>query len=198
MTKSNEMGRIPTFPPSNHWDRRMISEDICPTLTPVKTVHENPWFTVNNRGGYFTTETKEAQGVILPIVDRKSIILVRVYRPVIEDETLELPAGGFSLNKESPQKGLNRELSEETGVTIEDVSRLVPLQPIAVSPARNPNLIFPFKVDITQKEYDARKKHDNEIKEVLCVSFSQVLEMIKSGQIYVALPIAVILRFLLK
>ena len=120
------MGRIPTFPPNKDWDRRMISEDICPSLTPVKTVHHNPWFTVNNRGGYFTTEMKEAQGVILPIVDRKSIILVRVYRPVIEDETLELPAGGFSLNKESPEKGLNRELAEETGIILEDISRLVP------------------------------------------------------------------------
>ena len=176
----------------------MISEDICPSLTPVKTVHHNPWFTVNNRGGYFTTEMKEAQGVILPIVDRKSIILVRVYRPVIEDETLELPAGGFSLNKESPEKGLNRELAEETGVILEDISRLVPLPPIAVSPNRNPNLIFPFKVDITQKEYDSRKKHDSEIREVLCVSFSQALKMIKSGEIYVALPISVILRFLVR
>ena len=192
------MRRIPTFPPSKDWDRRMISEDICPSLTPVKTVHHNPWFTVNNRGGYFTTEMKEAQGIILPIVDRKSIILVRVYRPVIEDETLELPAGGFSLNKESPEKGLNRELAEETGVILEDISRLVPLPPIAVSPNRNPNLIFPFKVDITQEEYDSRKKHDNEIKEVLCVSFSQVLKMIKSGEIYVALPISVILRFLVR
>ena len=192
------MGRIPTFPPSKDWDRRMISEDICPSLTPVKTVHQNPWFTVNNRGGYFTTEMKEAQGVILPIVDRKSIILVRAHRPVIEDETLELPAGGFSLNKESPEKGLSRELAEETGVIVEDISRLVPLPPIAVSPNRNPNLIFPFKVDITQKEYDSRKKHDNEIKEVLCVSFSQVLKMIKSGEIYVALPISVILRFLVR
>jgi len=86
----------------------MTSEDICPSLRPIITVHENPWFTVKNRGGYFTTEMKEAQGVVLPIVEKKSIILVRVYRPVIDDETLELPAGGFSLNKESPQQGLSR------------------------------------------------------------------------------------------
>jgi len=72
----------------------------------------------------------------------------------------------------------------------------VPLPPISVSPNRNPNLIFPFKVDITQKEYDSRKNHDNEIKEVLCVSFSQVIKMIQSGEIYVALPMAIILRFL--
>ena len=81
---------------------------------------------------------------------------------------------------------------------MEDISRLVPLPPIAGDSSRNPNLIFPFKVDITQEEYDSRKKHDNEIKEVLCVSFSQVLKMIKSGEIYVALPISVILRFLVR
>ncbi len=196
MSKSKSIYQAPSYPPHKAWDSRMISDEICPSLKPIQTVHENPWFTVKNRGGYFTTEMREAHGVVLPIVDKKSIVLVRVFRPIINDETLELPAGGFSLKKESPEQGLTRELAEETGIFIDDVNRLEPLPPISVSPNRNPNLIFPFKIDITKGEFEARKKHDNEITEVLCVPFKQALRLINSGEIYVALPIAVILRFL--
>ena len=196
MSKSKFVSKIPSYPPGKSWDQRMISDEICPSLKPIQTVHKNPWFTVNDRGGYFTTEMQEAQGVVLPIVENNSIILVRVYRPVIDDETLELPAGGFSLKKESPEEGMTRELAEETGIILDDISRLEALPPISVSPNRNPNLIFPFQVNITQQEYDSRKNHDNEVKEVLCLPFDQVLRLIKSGEIYIALPIAIILRFL--
>jgi ADP-ribose pyrophosphatase len=196
MSKSKYEFQTPSYPPKKEWDYRMVGDNLCPSLIPIQIVHENPWFTVNNRGGYFTTEMKEAQGVVLPIIEKKSIILVRVFRPVINDYTLELPAGGFSLKDEAPEKGLRRELAEETGIFIEDCARLEPLPPISVSPNRNPNLIFPFKVDISQDEFQDRKDHDNEVVEVLSMSFNQVVRLINSGEIYVALPIAVILRFL--
>ena len=192
------MLKIPTYPPSGEWDPRMNSENLCPSLMPVKTVHQNEWFAVKNRGGYFTTEFKDAQGVILPIVDKKSIVLVRVIRPVIEDNTLELPAGGFALSSETPEQGLMRELAEETGIIIKDECRMIPLAPIADSPGRNPNLIYPYRVDLSQNEFDLRLAHDDEIMEVICLPFEKVSEMIKTGKIYVAGSIAVILRYFIE
>jgi len=83
----------------------------CSSLTPVETVHENPWFTVRNRGGYFTTEYEFPQVVILPVVESHSIVMVRVKRPVINDVSLELPAGSVNEN-ESPVHGAARKLAQ--------------------------------------------------------------------------------------
>ena len=39
------------------------------------------------------TDHEFPQVIILPVVDNDSIVMVKVKRPVINDETLELPAG---------------------------------------------------------------------------------------------------------
>jgi len=41
----------------------------CISLAPVKTIHENQWFTVRNLGGFFTTKDRLPQAVILPVID---------------------------------------------------------------------------------------------------------------------------------
>ena len=74
-------------------DPRLVKAQ-CSTLVPVETLHENPWFSVRNRKGYFTVEYNMPQVLILPIVDNKAVVMVRVDRPVVADVTLELPAGG--------------------------------------------------------------------------------------------------------
>ena len=78
---------------------------------------------VLNRGGYFTVEYNQPQVLILPIVENNSVVMVRVRRPVIADNTLELPAGGVQMD-ESPIEAACRELSEETGIKIHDLSLL--------------------------------------------------------------------------
>jgi hypothetical protein len=56
-------------------------------------VHENPWFSIKNRGSVLRLKRSLPQVQILPIVENKLIIVVRVYRPVITDNTLELLGG---------------------------------------------------------------------------------------------------------
>jgi ADP-ribose pyrophosphatase len=55
--------------------------------------------------------------MILPIVDNKAIVMIRVYRPVIDDITLEIPVGGTQEN-ETPVEVAMREFKEETGIMI--------------------------------------------------------------------------------
>jgi hypothetical protein len=59
-----------------------------------------------------------------------------------------------------------------------------------------PKLIYVFRVDLSRQEFERRKPHDREIESVHCVPLAQVVELITSGGIYVALPVAVIASYL--
>ena len=168
----------------------------CSSLTPVETVHENPWFAVRNRGGYFTVEYSRFQVIILPVIENSSIVMVRVKRPVINDESLELPAGSSEEN-ETPIQAAWRELAEETGIKIGDLRRLEILPPITNSPNRNPNLTYIFMAHVTQQEYENRGDHDREIADVECFSLKEAYRLIINGDIYVSVPIAIISRFIM-
>jgi len=176
-------------------DPRLYSPQ-CTSLTPVEKVHENPWFCVFNRGGYFTIESKQLQVLILAIVENTSVVMVRVRRPVISDNTLELPAGGVKTN-ESPLQAAQREFAEETGINVLDSSKFH-LQPPLILTPRGPCLAHIFQIHLTQKEFDGRSKHDNEILSVECFSFQEALDKIKNNEIYVGFQIAILTRFLLQ
>ena len=176
-------------------DPRLTSPQ-CNSLQPVTVSHANAWFSVKNRGGYYTVEYRSSQVIILPIVEDHSMVMVRVKRPVIADSTLELPAGGAKENEE-PIDAAVRELFEETGILIKDSSRLHPISPIAGSPNRNPELLHIFQVILSTKEVSNRKEHDQEIEKVEILNFKEVCSKILSGDIYVAVPIAVISRYFL-
>ena len=115
-------------------DHRLVAPQ-CTSLLPVDTVHKNQWFTVCNRGGYYTIEHNHPQVMILPIVDQKAIVMVRAYRPIIADTPLELPSGG-AIEGEIPVEAARRELSEETGITIHDVERFEVLSPFGAYPTK--------------------------------------------------------------
>jgi 8-oxo-dGTP pyrophosphatase MutT (NUDIX family) len=186
--------RTATFPPQGEWDAR-LGAIACPDLQPVEKVHENPWFAVRNRGGYFTLEYHLPQVIVLPIVERRAVVMVRAKRPVLDDCTLELPAG-CSEKGEDPAAGCARELAEETGIVV-DAKRLVPMPPLAASPNRMPVLVYAFRVDLTQDEFDRRGPHDEEIERVELIALEEATRMIARGAIYVAIPVAMIGTYLL-
>jgi len=177
-------------------DQRLISPQ-CSSLTPVETLHENPWFAVRNRGGYFTTEYKQSQVIILPIIDNHSILMVRVKRPVIADTSLELPAGSVKTN-ESPLAAAVREFVEETGIEIVDRERFIPKVPVSSSPNRSPTLLYIYQISVSQTEYAMRNPHDDEIERVECFRFEEVQRLIVEGDIYISVPMAVIGRYFLE
>ena len=104
-------------------DPRLVAPQ-CRSLTPVKTVHENPWFCVRDRGGYYCVEYNKPQVAVLPVVDHNAVVMVRVKRPTLADATLELPAGGAE-NNEAPIQAASREFAEEAGIKISDLNRFV-------------------------------------------------------------------------
>ena len=183
-----------SFPPNGPWDPR-LSKLACPELAPVETLHENPWYSVRNRGGFFTVEYRLRQVVVLPIVNQDSIAMVRVKRPVIKDTPLELPAGAIEENEDAVT-GAARELLEETGIKVTNLDRFMPMVPISVSSTRNPNLSYIFKVDISEREYINRHTHDDEIYSVERFAINDIAKKMASGQIYVSLTLGVLGIFL--
>lgn len=186
--------RNASFPPFGAWDPR-LSEIACTGLLPVELMHENPWFAVRNRGGYFTLEYHLPQVIVLPIVEMRAVVMVRAKRPVLDDCTLELPAG-CAEHGEDPAAGCARELAEETGIVVTP-QRLVPMPPLAASPNRMPVLVYAFRVDLTQDEFDRRRPHDEEIESVELLELDEAVRMIARGAIYVAIPVAMIGTYLL-
>jgi len=183
-----------SYPPSGSWDLR-LTEAVCSTLMPVKVWHENPWFTVRQRGDYYTAEYVMPQVIVLPVVENRAFVMVRVKRPVLDDITLELPAGGAETG-EAPEISAARELAEEAGISIHDPSRMVPMPPLATSPNRMPKLVYVFRVDLTRKEFDQRMPHDNEIDSVELVQITEAIQLMTTGGIYVAPVIAIISMYL--
>lgn len=159
-------------------------------------VIENNWFYILENDNFFSLEYKQSQVVILPIVDGKKILLVKVKRPVIGSSTWELPAGGIEYG-ETEEEGALRELKEETGIIIEDTRRLKPMNTLIVSPTRMPMFPTLFSLNITRKEFQVRQSHDDEIEDVGLFTFQEIRQMILEEKIFVSLPLAILSRFLL-
>jgi 8-oxo-dGTP pyrophosphatase MutT (NUDIX family) len=185
-----------SFPPNGPWDERMTNA-CCTDLSPVIELHSNPWFSVIKRANFYTTEFKNSQVAILPVVDGVAFVMVRVKRPILNDITLELPAGGAE-EGESPEFSAARELFEESGILINDLSRIKPMPPLSLSPTRMPTLLYVFRIDLTKEEYDNRKMHDSEIDSVCLVPFDEAIRLITVGGIYVSGIVAILGTFLLQ
>jgi 8-oxo-dGTP pyrophosphatase MutT (NUDIX family) len=184
----------PTYPPRGPWDPR-LSDAVCADLGEPQVLHENPWFRLCNRGGYFTVEYRNLQVAVLPVVKDEGIVFVRVRRPVVADTPLELPAGAAEPG-EDPRAAAARELREETGIHIADPARFEPQPPLTISSTRMPRLAYVFRVDITREEFDLRAAHDQEIVSVECMPFAEAARSIASGDVYVSLPVAIVGRYL--
>ncbi|MBF0245560.1 MAG: NUDIX hydrolase [Planctomycetes bacterium] len=168
----------------------------CTTLQPVEVVHENPWFSVLNRGGYYTVEPHQLQVIVLPVVEEQRIVMVRVKRPVMADALLELPAGAVQ-DQETPVQAAARELAEETGIVVNDPGRFEVLPPVCVNPNRNPLLASTFRVSLSLQEYESRTGSDDEIAEVVLLDYAQIVDRMCAGAFFVTTPMAVIARHLL-
>jgi len=150
-----------------------------------------------SRGAYYSIEYERPQVAILPVLDGRSIIMVRVKRPLIDDCPLELPAGD-SCDGETPRMAAMREFSEETGIRIDDPLRFIPELPLSEMPGRIPVLLSIFRVDVACKEFDARSRHDNDIVSVEALSFAEAACKLVEGEIYLSSPAAIISRLLLQ
>ena len=141
-------------------------------------------------------EYQSTQVIVLPIIEQEYVVLPKVRRQILDGAVWELPAGGVQGN-EIPEDAALRELGEETGISISDPSRLLPLDTLVVSPNRLPMFPLIYQVDLCKEEFEARSAHDDEVERVAYFSSDKIREMILTGEIITSITLAILGRFLL-
>ena len=162
----------------------MTTNRDLPNLIDSKTVFEGRVFdvtvdTIKEGELVYQREIVRHPGsaVIVPVFADETIALVRQYRHPAVKYLLEIPAGTLN-DGERPEIGAARELEEELGVV---AGRMEKLTEFFVSPGFCEEKMWVYlATDLTQTK---QKLDDDELIEIVRVSFSEALEMISAGEI---------------
>jgi len=115
------------------------------------------------------------------------VIILKQYRPVVEDYTFELPSGHMEKG-ETPEQAMIRELKEETNCQGKNAILLGEIIPDA---GRLENRLWAFYInDLEIKQPQVLDKNDGI--DVYYVSHKELFEMITEGQLNQALDLSVI------
>jgi len=143
--------------------------------------------------GSFIVDIVEHPGavVILPLKQDNRIVFIKQYRYVVEEELLELPAGTIK-DGEDPFHCALRELEEETGLKAGKL-RLLGIH--YASPGHSTELYYSFLAEDLKRGKES-PEIDEEIRTVE-YSLSEVLELIRKGEIRDSKTLATIMLFLM-
>jgi ADP-ribose pyrophosphatase len=141
---------------------------------------------------FYVWEAKHL-AMIVPVLKNGNLLLLRQYKHGVEEITLEFPAG-YIEEAESPQEAAERELMEETGYA---AKTMVELGVISGEPNKSTGKVYLYcaqgLVGGMQQSYDVMEDI-----EVLDYSISEILMMIKNGEIWASYTISSFFLFLEK
>ncbi len=93
--------------------------------------------------------------MVLAVTEQQEIIFVRQYRHGVEEILLELPAGNFHPDQESPEMAMRRELEEETGYQAQTLTSLGSIFDNPVKDQSRLHLFLAHQVTLTRtKKWD--------------------------------------------
>lgn len=115
--------------------------------------------------------------LIVPFLDRETVILLHQYRYIIGKWLYEFPAGTIE-EGEKPEDTAKRELLEETGYRSENLKLVGQIYP---APGSSTEKMYIFLARDLIEEKPNRE--EEEIIEVLKLKLTDVIELAKSGQI---------------
>ena len=163
---------------------------------PAKPVFQNQRFSLLENEDFHVLEYHAQQVIVLPILEKIRVVMPKVFRKILGGAVWELPAGGVQKN-ENPEEAALRELREETGISITDISRLIPESTLVVSPNRLPMFPSIYSINVSENEFDNRSMHDDEVESVDCFSINTIKAMMSSGEIVTSITLAILGRFIL-
>lgn len=165
-----------------------------PKISSRTVDFETPWFQVvsktlegmpgpDGKSPFYAIKPEDYVSV-LAVTSDKQVILVRQFRPVAEDYTLELPSGHVSKG-EDPETAMKRELLEETGYR---ASKLELLGCLVPDTGRLLNKLWCYFTDEVIRETE-------EMEEGITLekcSFSELKDHVTGSQLTHALNLALI------
>jgi len=158
--------------------------------SPDSVEYSTPWFELVSKqvGGakYYSLRMVDYVTVVA-ITTTREIVLVRQYRPAVDQFTLELPSGHVEKNQ-TPEDSARSELSEETGFTC---PRFELLGTLLSDTGRNQNKTWCYMaLDVVPPS--ASWVHEEGI-EVVLVPVDRAPQMILGGELGHALNVAALM-----
>lgn len=127
---------------------------------------------------------------IIPVDDRKNILMVRQYREAVGKYLLEIPAGGIDPGEE-PADAVRRELQEEIGFLPGEITRIGGFYS---TPGYCTEYLHLYvATDLKPSRLEAEDTASIETK---TISVSEITTLLASGEICDAKSVAGLLRFL--
>lgn len=145
---------------------------------------------------FFTLSAPEWANII-PVTDDGKVILVKQYRPGIDQVTAEVPGGVMDLTDQHFQEGALRELEEETGYSPISGARVESLGWAYPNPATHNNRVHFFIAGPVQKKKVQKLDYSEEV-EVLEVPIAEIPNWIAEGKISHSLILNGFLALLMK
>ena len=158
-------------------------------------VFSTPWFEIEEKTieneilPYYALNTLDYVS-ILALTDKKEVILVKQYRPILNKLTLEIPSGHIEKHQ-SPEEAARIELLEETGYAAGDLELLGTLDPDA---GRFSNKLWCFFTSDIQKRNDVETEKG--ITPVKC-TLEHLFHLVRKGEFTFALNISILLMGIL-
>ena len=170
------------------------------TLTPwrrtsSRAIYENPWFRVRedrvirpdgSPGTYGVVELPEYAGIVA-VDDRGQVALVRQWRYLYGESSLEVPAGNAAPGDADPLDAARRELLEETGLT---ASTWLPLGRIRYSAVTNVGHLFLAR-DLAVAD---RPKSGDDWTQLLWLDYFDAISRVLDGEIMESTSVAALMK----
>ncbi|MDC0456644.1 NUDIX domain-containing protein [Alphaproteobacteria bacterium] len=159
------------------------------------SLYKNNFFEIHKKNSFYYLKYPGSMVAILGFYLNK-LILVKQHRGLIQEETIEVPAGASEKN-ENLINTAQREFNEETGIFIQDLSRFEFKYSIILDPNRFIQKSNIFHIEISKDEVNTKnKKSTSEISEVLLLSKKEIIDHLISNKINVGQTKEILLNYI--
>ena len=147
----------------------------------TREIYRNPWLRLredaiersNGSRGIYSVVEKDDCAVIIPIQD-ETLYLVEQFRYTIQQQSLELPQGGWETADVDPEELARGELREETGLVADKMTYLSSMW-IAYGFAKQKQHVF-LATGLTQEATDPDpEEHDLVVRTATIADFERML-----------------------
>jgi ADP-ribose pyrophosphatase len=168
-----------------------------PRIVECSTVFATPWFELVSKrvesgsAPFYAVRTQDYVSVVA-CTQKAEIVMVRQFRPAVEQDTLELPSGHVEQN-ESPEESARRELMEETGYRAD---QMIPLGALLSDTGRLENKTWGFIAPDVQPVGGTHTQEPG-VQRVL-VPKGGFLHLIRRGEFNHALNLAIVMQLVVR